>query len=47
MSCQSAIGFIYSNNKLGGFELRPHLVYSLGGDINVNTSIRLEILYNF
>ena len=40
-------GFIYSNNKLDGFELRPNLVYSLGGDMNVNTSIRLEVLYNF
>ena len=40
-------GFIYSNNRLGGLELRPHMVYSLGGDMNVNTSIRLEVLYNF
>ena len=40
-------GFIYSNNRLGGLELRPHMVYSLGGDMNVNTSIRLEVSYNF
>tara|TARA_B100000780_G_scaffold277151_1_gene247201 strand:- start:691 stop:2262 length:1572 start_codon:yes stop_codon:yes gene_type:complete len=40
-------GFIYSNNRLGGFELRPHMVYSLGGDMNVNSSIRLEVSYNF
>ena len=40
-------GFIYSNNRLGGFELRPHMVYSLGGDMNVNSSIRLELSYNF
>lgn len=40
-------GFIFSNNKLYGLELKSHLVYSLGGDINVKPSISLELSYNF